>query len=82
MRVEARNGMFYDDDDPDCGITFAQANGKQYAFVQAIDTGATGSFRFPKRYWGEWNSNNPAASMELILLNGDKWPDLPGPLDD
>lgn len=76
MRVQV-NQLIYDDADELCKCYLETALGKGYAFVQCIDTGMDGTHRFIKRYWGEYDVNNPEVSMIEILSYGGKWPQLP-----
>lgn len=79
MRVEASNGMIFEEGDPLCTLRVVQSQGKLYAFLQAIDTGMDGMARYPVRYWGEYCHDTPVDAIRQILLWGGKW-DESGPL--
>lgn len=74
------NNMVFDDADPRCIVRTCFGQRRNYAFVQCLDLGNPGnrlSVPGVKRYWGEWDADNPEESVKLIMKNGGKWPDLP-----
>jgi hypothetical protein len=79
MRVE-RDNLVFDDANPKCKCIVSASQGKNFAFVQALDIGMEHA-RLKKpiavRYWGEFNPNNPAGSLLIILNTGSPWPRLP-----
>ncbi|MCG7871829.1 MAG: hypothetical protein JAZ11_06965 [Candidatus Thiodiazotropha lotti] len=80
MKIETENNMRFDDDDPNCRLLIYPSEGKSFAFVQAIDLGmphARHTEPLVRRYWGCWDYSNPVGSVQTILMNGGKWPDLP-----
>lgn len=75
MRVTTANGLVFDDNNPECFVSFNSGQyGNQYAFVQAVD-----NYGDPVRYWGLWSTDEPEQSMTDILEWGGKWPTLPKP---
>jgi hypothetical protein len=69
--------MVFDSADPDCMLIVETACGRQYAFIQCIDTGVNGAARWKKRYWGPFNWSDHAGSVQHIMESGGKWPKLP-----
>ena len=80
MRVTSNSGnLLYDDEDVDCFIRVVSGQGGQnFAFIQCVDMGRDDQAVGVRRYWGAWDVEDPATSMQGILRNGGKWPDLPG----
>ncbi|NQY64154.1 MAG: hypothetical protein HRT38_10555 [Alteromonadaceae bacterium] len=79
MLVEINNVRF-DDEHPKCFINFSQAEGRTFAFVQALDLGLKNCRHkqpMTKCCWGIWDHSEPEKSMSNILNYGAKWPSLP-----
>lgn len=72
VKVEV-NGMVYEDNHPNCQFIQSRTIGGNYAFIQVLDTRT----QMVKRYWGPFDVEYPAASIERIMRNGGKWPSLP-----
>jgi hypothetical protein len=80
LKVRAENGFIYEDYHPKCKIRFSslryghgEFDFSWVAFVQCFDE-ETGDIN---RYWGMFDDDNKERSVEMILLKGSKWPDLP-----
>lgn len=78
MRVENSVGNYvYDDTHHLCAMELCRSQGKNYAFVTAIDVGMPET-PLPepkiKRYWGLYDPDKPEVSVQLILDWGGKWP--------
>jgi len=74
------NNLTFDDNHPDCELELCRSQGQLFAFVQALDLGMKGNRHkkpIKKRYWGLFSHENKEASIQAILENGGKWPDLP-----
>ena len=72
--------MVFDDDDPRCRFYISGTSGVQFAFVQCLDLGWPDrrlSYPGIKRYWGIWDWDDQEDSIQKIMNNGGKWPDLP-----
>lgn len=72
--------LMYDDSDSRCGLWLAHNGRELCAFVQALDIGNPGNRHpepFKKRYWGPYDESNPEQSIQQIMANGAKWPELP-----
>lgn len=74
------SNMVFDDDDPRCRVYVSRGQNGTYGFVQCLDIGNKGlrlSTPGIKRYWGDWNVDNPERSIKSIMRTGGKWPELP-----
>ncbi|REC93306.1 hypothetical protein [Kushneria indalinina] len=72
IRIEL-DGLLYDDRRSECKCIHSRNDSGTYAFIQVIDTRVEGV----KRYWGAFDVERPAYSIERIMLYGGSWPDLP-----
>ncbi|OEF52470.1 hypothetical protein A1OW_23015, partial [Enterovibrio norvegicus] len=70
MRIETNTNLVYDEQHEKCLCITSQADGRAFAFVQCLDVGHDGKGERAKRYWGLYDPENPAASIERIMRNG------------
>jgi len=78
MRVKTTTNYLFDDTDPDCALYVRETCGQKFAFIECLDLGRDGEFRFRKRLWGPFAWESAEAHILKILERGCEWPDLPG----
>ncbi|AXE71583.1 hypothetical protein A191_04745 [Escherichia coli KTE233] len=72
------NGLFFEENHPQCKCILSQTQGELYAFIQCLDTGLNGQeSAIIKRYRGRYSHDDRAESIKNIMSNGGKWPVLP-----
>lgn len=77
MKVRS-NQLLFDSEDPRCKMVLNQSQGQQYAFITVLDEGMSHAplKDSVQQYWGRYCPHSPQDSVQLIMENGGKWPQL------
>lgn len=66
--------MYFDYNDPICGIERNYCQGRRFAFITVVDVGYLGDAKHPKHYWGELRYQDETDSIREIMKFGGQWP--------